>query len=178
MQSNNVAMVESMVAEALAVATVDAEQGEALLGEAEDVARKALHYSSSGQSGPELAYAYESLNEKERAVLKLLCAYYANEEGVTLSAIAAMFSMQFGAGVTLSKSGKKVDRANSWARNCMRRLVRAGFAEKVDAGTYQVTEAGYERNKTACKAPKRTKTLPAKFDATAEFGKLLASAGL
>lgn len=88
---------------------------------------------SSGQSGPELDLEISDLNPRELRV-----AMFLNQSG------------QFGDG-----SGKRQDftivevaggcwknkpkaQANSWVRNCLRRLVRAGMVEKQDRGVYRI----------------------------------------
>lgn len=90
---------------------------------------------SSGQSGPELDLEVSDLNPRELRVVMFL-----NQSG------------QFGDG-----SGKRTDftiaeiaagcwknkpkaQANSWARNCLRRLVRSSLIEKQDRGVYRVSQ--------------------------------------
>lgn len=40
--------------------------------------------------------------------------------------------------------GMTFERATSWVRNSLRRLVRLSVLEQVDTGTYQITELGRE----------------------------------
>jgi hypothetical protein len=80
------------------------------------------HASNSGQSGP-LIDALEP-NDKERSVAQFLLAH----SPATLADIAAgCFSDP---------------RGNSWARNSLRRLVRAGWTLNLNRGIYELTAVG------------------------------------
>jgi hypothetical protein len=68
------------------------------------------------------------LNDKE---IKVMTALRKFRNGTILSELAKeAFPRQ-------SKA-----QGNSWVRNCLRRLVRAGFVQKVDRGTYKATPKG------------------------------------
>lgn len=66
-----------------------------------------------------------TLNDKERSVLQVLLE---NERAMRLDELAGA---AFG-----TVSG---ERANSWVRNSLRRLVRDGKVERVDRGAYRAT---------------------------------------
>jgi hypothetical protein len=84
---------------------------------------------SSGQSGPPIEdLPYEKLNKKEKKVLDALAE---DSKDMALSDLAkAAFP-----------SSNKAE-GNSWARNSLRRPVRAGFVEKSARGEYKITAAG------------------------------------
>jgi len=80
---------------------------------------------SSGQSGPPLDLREADLNPKEVRVLRAL-----SEGGQqTLKELEGVFS------------GEPSSRANSWARNALRRLVRGGLVRRVGKGTYCAVRA-------------------------------------
>jgi hypothetical protein len=89
----------------------------------------------SGQSGPQIDLAVADLNNKEHAVLTAL-----NGEGrgerpeLTIAATAAA-----------AFARESQARGNSWVRNSLRRLVRAGYVERTDRGCYRVTDSGRRR---------------------------------
>jgi hypothetical protein len=91
---------------------------------------------TTGQSREAFQAKYDDLSKKERKAIDFL-----NGEGTgpreakTLAEIAETF---------IGTAGTK-KRANSWARNSLRDLVPGGFVEKVDRGTYKITEAGRKR---------------------------------
>jgi hypothetical protein len=81
---------------------------------------------SSGQSGAALSLALADLNKNE---LKLMEHLKKNDQ--TIKALADK----------CFPSKTKVQ-ANSWARNALRRPVRAGLIKKVERGTYKLTAKG------------------------------------
>lgn len=89
----------------------------------------------SGQSGPRIELAREKMNPKELRVLTVLNGGGKGERKATeLSALANK---------CFASKGKK--KANSWVRNSLRRLVRGGWVEKSDSGTYKISEKGRKR---------------------------------
>jgi hypothetical protein len=86
---------------------------------------------TSGQSGPPLNLVKAKLNSKEEKVVAVLSA---DANPVPLNGLAA-----------LAFGSEKVGTANSWVRNSLRRLVRAGWVTKVGKGTYRLTELGSSR---------------------------------
>jgi predicted transcriptional regulator len=121
----------------------------------------------SGQSGPKIdVLPWEKMNEKERLVFKTL----ARSKELTLEALAEK---------CFTKKGAR--KANSWARNSLRRLVRAGLVKRVDEGTYRLGSKKLQhvkldakkaaRKKPVAKAKARTakvKARPAKAKANAK----------
>jgi hypothetical protein len=91
---------------------------------------------STGQSGPPLELKIEELNSKE---LKLFHWIDPQGEGVrpemTIKELAKAFK----------NTAETVAQANSWARNCLRRLVTGKFVEKLQRGVYRVSEPGRKR---------------------------------
>jgi len=94
---------------------------------------KAKHKPVSGQSGPAIKeLTFEDLNKKEKLLLGCF-EVKGDREVRTIEALAAE------AFKTASVSVKK---ANSWARNSLRRPVRAGLVEKPEPGSYRLTALG------------------------------------
>jgi hypothetical protein len=90
---------------------------------------------SSGQAGPALDLGVEQFSDKERKVLDVL-----NGSG---SGSREIFTIeQLAAECWKSKTKKQ---ANSWVRNSLRRLVRAGAIEKVERGQYRVSDSGRKK---------------------------------
>jgi hypothetical protein len=85
---------------------------------------------SSGQSGPALKLKGADVNKTERKVLGVFA-------GKGRPSAKTIGQMAEGAFPTL-----KVAQANSWTRNSLRRLVRAGFLTKLERGRYVITAAG------------------------------------
>ena len=83
----------------------------------------------SGQSGPPLDLPPSKLNEKEKVVTATLLKL----DGDSSMSLAELAEKCF-------PDGDK--KANSWVRNSLRRLVRAGYVAKIDRGTYQMSKAG------------------------------------
>ena len=83
----------------------------------------------SGQSGPPLDLPPAKLNEKEKVVTATLLKL----DGDSSMSLAELAEKCF-------PDGDK--KANSWVRNSLRRLVRAGYVAKIDRGTYQMSKAG------------------------------------
>lgn len=81
----------------------------------------------SGQSGEKISYLVPS--PKEHKVAEYLRAV----KKTTIKVLADK--------VFASKPDKK---ANSWVRNCLRRLVRSGWVAKVGRGEYEIRAAGLE----------------------------------
>jgi hypothetical protein len=86
----------------------------------------------SGQSGPPLELSPAKINGKEKAVLAAL-SKLTESESMSLAELADK---------CFPGEDKK---SNSWVRNSMRRLVRAGYVAKVDRGTYQMSADGRKR---------------------------------
>jgi len=97
----------------------------------------------TGQSGPLVEVPYGKLNDKEQQVVKLL-----NGKGKGARNPLTIAEL---AGKCFSKkakvSAKNDDQANSWTRNSLRRLVCAGWVEKVERGSYKITDRGRKRIK-------------------------------
>jgi len=94
---------------------------------------KAKHKPVSGQSGPAIKeLTFEDLNKKEKLLLGCF-EVKGDREVRTIDELAAE------AFKTASVSVKK---ANSWARNSLRRPVRAGLVEKPEPGSYRLTALG------------------------------------
>lgn len=87
---------------------------------------------TTGQSAPPRELALDLLNPKELKVLNALNGAGSGVRPVTTIAelAAACFKSQ----------GKQ--KSNSWTRNSLRRLVQAGFVEKVRRGKYRVSTTG------------------------------------
>lgn len=100
----------------------------------------------SGQSGPKIdLLPFEKMNANEKLVYHALSR---NKE-LTLEELAKKC---FG-----SKPAKK---ANSWARNSLRRLVRSGMVKKADRGTYRVGTKKLQHVKLEEKKPAKSKSKP------------------
>lgn len=85
----------------------------------------------SGQSGPQISnMKFEKLNSNEQKVLRMMAA----SDAKTLRIVEI-------SGATFERK-EGPEKANSWVRNALRRLVRAGFVGKAERGTYKVTAAG------------------------------------
>lgn len=89
---------------------------------------------TSGQSAPPIeSLSFDDLNKKEKQVVG--CFGLKGEREVhTIEALAKE--------AFRSQTSKK---ANSWVRNCLRRLVRANWVEKVTPGEYRLSEPGRKR---------------------------------
>lgn len=85
----------------------------------------------SGQSGPALKLTYERLNSKEVKLLSWLSSRKGPTTSHTIEALAAEVF-----------TAEKLSRANSWVRNCLRRLVRAKLILKTKPGSYRIGSAG------------------------------------
>jgi hypothetical protein len=85
---------------------------------------------TSGQSGPAIILSVSDLNPKEKKVAETLNGD-PSRKPYLLSDLA----------VAVWPSQPKV-KANSWVRNSLRRLVRGGWVERAEKGTYQITEKG------------------------------------
>lgn len=105
----------------------------------------------SGQSGPRIEIEVGDLNRKERRVLFLLLGDDdASRETYTLGEMAdALWAKSKGPAV-----------ANSWVRNSLRRLVRAGYVEKVAPGCYRVSASGRSKIVSDPAWPTRPKSTP------------------
>lgn len=99
--------------------------------------------SSQGQTGPKLDLVWGKLSKNEKHVLKIMLPEPGeHRKPMTIAEIAA------DTGWTKRMSKKK---ANSWVRNQMRRLHRAGFvehAEKIKDGNYVLTDYGKRQAKS------------------------------
>lgn len=111
----------------------------------------------SGQSGPELDFfvpkgngSRRVLNSKERRVLGFLVE--CEGPSATLDELASIF-----------KKSVSVEKANSWVRNSLRRLVCGGLVNKIARATYSITALG-KRATSAPQVPDRSKPKPAKKD--------------
>lgn len=97
---------------------------------------------SYGQNGPKIQLNYEDLRWHELTVLRAL--YRASSPGyMSLETLAKGVLREF----ARSRHNKTTpmmtaEKANSEARNALRRLVRAGFAHRASPGRYCVTSAG------------------------------------
>jgi len=87
----------------------------------------------SGQSGGPLDLPLAKINAKEKKIVDML-----NEAGRGATASLA----ELAANCFSDTPGKQ---ANSWVRNSLRRLVRGGWAEKADRGSYRITDEGIKR---------------------------------
>jgi hypothetical protein len=94
-------------------------------------AKAAKHKPVSGQSGPRIAeLGWEDLNKKEKLVIGVFDIEGEREVRTIEQIGAEAFQNQ-----TLKKQ-------NSWTRNSLRRLMRAGiWLEKVEPGKYRLTQA-------------------------------------
>jgi hypothetical protein len=90
---------------------------------------------TSGQSGPPIDLDYEELNARETKVVDVL-----NGEGGGTREIRTIKEL---ADAAFPSKTKK--QANSWVRNQLRRLVCAGWVEKVERGSYRVSKKGRDR---------------------------------
>lgn len=94
--------------------------------------------NSQGQSGPKLTLGYVNLTIKERVVLDRIVEAAELGQAITLSALAERCFK----GISKAKR-------NSWVRNQLRRLVRAGFVDPVAPGLYQATRKAKSASKRA-----------------------------
>jgi hypothetical protein len=105
---------------------------------------------SSGQSAPEREIPWNELNEDEGVLVQMLAAEDRRAPR-SVEWLAEAFD----------DSGKhEYNHAKLRARNAVRRLVQGGWVERVERGTYQLTESGkrrYQRALEAKKAKKKTK---------------------
>jgi hypothetical protein len=86
---------------------------------------------TTGQSGTPIERSYTELNNKERKLLNCFKTS-GKREALTIKELAdACWKKRVGN-----------ERANSWVRNSLRNLIRAGLLEKVDAGTYRQSAKG------------------------------------
>jgi hypothetical protein len=93
----------------------------------------------SGQSGPPLDLGYGDLNDNERKVV----AVFKGKGERKPKTIADLAKECF--------PSKKFAKANSWVRNSLRRLVRADWLEKMERGSYRITDKGRRRLDAALK---------------------------
>jgi hypothetical protein len=98
--------------------------------------------ASSGQGGPSLDLPIEKVSAKERRVLESL-------DGSGTGTRVIWTIVELAADCWKSKSKKQ---ANSWVRNSLRRLVRAGIVEKVERGQFRISDAGRKKLARAAKA--------------------------
>lgn len=105
----------------------------------EKAEKKEKKTPTSGQSAPPIEdLEYAKLNSKEQKVLE--CVAGDNKGERKQKSLADVAEECF---VATQKRGKA--QANSWVRNSLRRLVRGGWLEKVERGTYRITEKGRKR---------------------------------
>lgn len=107
--------------------------------------RKRKQASGYGQHGDRLVIHPSKLNENERRVWHRLVR--AGRNTLTLDQL----------GVCFAKLAGDETRANSWARNSLRRLVRGGFVEAVGRGLYRAGQPHFlaeERKVRRLKKPK------------------------
>lgn len=89
---------------------------------------------TSGQSGPPIKLEWNKLNAKERKIVEFLDGDGAGTRTiVTIPELSA--ECFFGEAETQAQ-------ANSWTRNSLRRLVRAGWVEKFIRGSYRIGVVG------------------------------------
>lgn len=101
----------------------------------------------SGQSGPKIQLLpLEKMNDKERAVYQAV----ARNKKISLEDIAAK---------CFANKGKK---SNSWARNSLRRLVRAGLVKKIGRGEYAIGKQAVHAKAEPAKKTSKSKTKTAK----------------
>ena len=89
---------------------------------------------TTGQSGPPVDFGKKSLNQKET---KVLSALNHGSGPRKISEIAEIWKSQ------------GLDKANSWVRNSLRRLVRGGLVEQTERGTYRLTAKGKKHEASA-----------------------------
>lgn len=89
----------------------------------------------SGQSATPIELSVEGLNSKEAKVVEAL-----NGAGTGMRPVLTIVEI---AEMCFKSQGKK--KSNSWARNSLRRLVVSGIVEKVERGTYRISEAGRKK---------------------------------
>lgn len=88
---------------------------------------------TSGQSGPPINLDFDELNKNEKRIITQF-TLTGDREVLTIVALSKQ-----------SFPSKKAKEANSWTRNGLRRLIRAGLLEKVERGSYRITVKGRKR---------------------------------
>lgn len=81
--------------------------------------------NAQGQNGPKLKLAYADLSPRERLVLDTI--------------IQAAGPIALNALAEICFRSQPVAKRNSWVRNQLRRLVRAGFVQAIAPGVYLAT---------------------------------------
>jgi hypothetical protein len=89
----------------------------------------------TGQSGPRVEVDVSSLNGKEIRVLKML-----NGKGKGAREILKITDLMNSMPTKTPKAQK-----NSWVRNSLRRLVTGAYVEKIERGSYRITDSGRRR---------------------------------
>lgn len=90
---------------------------------------------TTGQSGPPLDVPFEKLNTKECKVIDFL-------NGKGKGPRNPLKIVELAKGCFPRESKKK---GNSWTRNSLRRLTCGGWVEKLERGSYRISEKGRKR---------------------------------
>jgi len=103
---------------------------------------KAKKVPVSGQSGSLRDVPIETLNDKEKAVLARLNG---SGKGARQTITISVLAME----TNWTVSPESEAQANSWVRNCLRRLFLGSWVDKPKRGSYQISAKGRKRLKDA-----------------------------